>query len=93
MSDTEIFKSSQAVAQIIAGGILGSAIAGERTINITISRTNLSVVDNIRELGAQLSLCNEEFKQLVEDDTDSILNLAEFFSDFDTEMSGNMDIR
>ncbi len=93
MSDTETFKSSQAEAVITAGAILASAIAGDTSLNITISRTNLSVVNNIRELGAQLSLSNEEFKQLVEDDSDSILNLAEFFSDFDTEMSGDMEIR
>lgn len=93
MSDTETFKSSQAEAVITAGAILASAIAGDTSLNITISRTNLSVVNNIRELGAQLSLSNEEFKQLVEDDSDSILNLAEFFSDFDTGMSGDMEIR
>lgn len=92
MSDTGIFKSSQAAAQAIGEVILGSVTVGERNLNIAISRTHLSVVDNIKDLETQLSLCNTEFKQLIADDTDSILKLAEFFADFDAVMSGDMNI-
>lgn len=92
MSDTGIFRSSQPAAQANAESILASVTAEVRNLSITISRTNLTVVDNIRDLEKQLSLCNTEFKQLVADDADSILKLAEFFADFDTEMSGDMNI-
>lgn len=92
MSDTGIFKSSQSAAQTSAEMILASVTAGVSNLSITISRTHLSVVNNIRDLEEQLSLCNTEFKQLVADDADSILKLAEFFADFDTEMSGDMNI-
>lgn len=46
MSGTGIFKSSQAVAQIIAGGIMGAAIAGERNLDISIRRTMYNVSVN-----------------------------------------------
>lgn len=92
MSDTGIFRSSQPAAQANAESILASTTAVETKLNITIFRTRLSVVNNITDLEEQLSLCNTEFKQLVADDADSILKLAEFFVDFDTEMSDDMNI-
>lgn len=92
MSDTGIFRSSQPAALANAESILASATAVETKLNITIFRTRLSVVNNITDLEEQLSLCNTEFKQLVADDADSILKLAEFFVDFDTEMSDDMNI-
>ena len=92
MSDTGIFKSSDAAAQLRAGAILGAAIAGGIIARTVISRTKLSVGNNIKNLEEQLSACNAEFKQLVADDTDSILKLSEFFTDFDTEMSNDMNI-
>lgn len=78
MSDTGIFRSSQPAAQANAESILASATAVETKLNITIFRTHLSVVNNIKDLEEQLSLCNTEFKQLVADGADSILKLAEF---------------
>lgn len=92
MSDTGIFRSSQPAAQASAEIISASATAVETKLNITIFRTQLSVVKNITDLEEQLSLCNTEFKQLVADDTNSILKLADFFADFDTEMSSDMNI-
>lgn len=93
MSDTEIFKSSVAEAGNIAVTIGQAAVAGDSRLNIAISKTNLSVVGNIRDLGTQLFSCNTEFKQLVMDDSINILNIAEVFDDFDTGMSENMNIR
>lgn len=93
MSDTEIFKSSVAEAGSIAAAIGQAAAAGDSSLNIAISKTNLSVVGNIRDLGTQLFSCNTEFKQLVMDDSINILNIAEVFDDFDTGMSENMNIR
>ncbi len=90
MSDTGTFKSSQAAAQLRAGAILGAAMAGGIITKTAINRTTLSVVDNIKNLEEQLSACNAEFKQLVADDTDSILKLSEFFTDFDTDISEHM---
>jgi len=93
MSDTEIFKSSLEAAGNIAAAIGQAAAAGDSSLIIAISKTNLPVVENIRDLGEQLTLCNAEFKQLVADDTESILSLAECFDDFDAGMSENMDIQ
>ena len=92
MSDTGIFKSSDAAAQLSAGAISRAAAVGVNAIETVLNRTTLSVVNNIKNLEKQLSSCNAEFKQLVEDDTKSIVELSEFFADFDTEMSNDMNI-
>lgn len=93
MSDTEIFKSSLEAAGNIAAAIGQAAAAGESSLNISISVTHLTVVNNIRFMAEKFSQCNAAFKQLVTDDSNNILNLAECFDDFDAGMSENMGIQ
>lgn len=92
MSDTGTFKSSEAAAQHSAGDISRAAAGGTNEVRTAINRTTLSVVENIKDLEQQLSSCNAEFKQLVADDTKSIVKLSEIFADFDTEMSNDMNL-
>ena len=90
MSDTGKFKSSQAAAQKNSAAISAAVAVGGVSSAVKIIKTNLSVVENIHEMETQLSSCNTEFKQLVANDADSILNLSDFFTDFDSEVAWTM---
>lgn len=87
MNDTGKFKSSQAAAQANAGAISG-AIAVELGSPIGfLGKTNLTVINNMKAMKTSLSACNTDFVQLVENDSESILKLAEFFMDHDESVA------
>lgn len=90
MSNTGKFKSSKEAAQVNAGAIAGAVAGGLEPVSLHFHMTNLSVISNIEEMKTQLSLCNADFQRLVVDDSDNILKLSEFFTDFDTDIAAYM---
>lgn len=89
MSSTGTFKSSTTAATEHSFALQG-AMGQMMGLNLMKGLTNLTVMDNIREASQKLSGCNNDFKQLVRDDANTIESLAEAFDNLDAEMAAGM---
>lgn len=93
MSDTGTFKSSREEAEKESKNIKKS---GTSIATLTIDsycKTNLSVVDNLKQISSELSSCNSAFIDLIDKDADSIIGIQEAFETFDMETAEEMEIK
>ncbi|MBQ6806245.1 MAG: TIGR04197 family type VII secretion effector [Lachnospiraceae bacterium] len=90
MSGTGTFKSSEAEAQNHSMA-LQVAAAGMATMLMPFQGvTNLTVMTNMNHASFRLESCNTNFKELVNSDAESILDLKDAFDEFDTNLASYM---
>lgn len=64
----------------------------QATVSAAIGCTNLPVVENLQEACAALTSCNQKYKNLLLNHSESIAKLGEEFQEFDKEMAEKMGI-
>ncbi|MDE6748390.1 MAG: TIGR04197 family type VII secretion effector [Lachnospiraceae bacterium] len=91
MSDTGTFKSSEEDAQSNAIAITGAVDGFTSSVAIGGGETNLTFMNNLEGLAGKWSSCNDEFKDLLANDSDKIMDLQQYFDEFDAETASRME--
>lgn len=91
MSDTGMFKSSGEAVQSNAMAIVGAAAGLAASMQIGGGETNLTFMKNMESLVGKWSTCNVEFKDLLTNDSEKIMDLQQYFDEFDVETASRME--
>lgn len=91
MSEINEFMSDRQEAEQESQKLRDTGLSLSLTDGSVFVRSNLTVVNNLRNVYSELDSCNVSFIELIENDADCIQGLQEIFEMFDADLSTKME--